>query len=128
MLANPGESGVMLSHMRHNFHIFTHMRHNLPRTQEPGNQLALWRFWRKRPRPGRLVAIAAVAAFILSANAISSSAAESNPSEGAILIAGLPKFACPAGTVKLTPSSARRTVHGADVYHYAMKSGPGFDS
>jgi hypothetical protein len=55
-------------------------------------------------------------------------AATSRPSESTLLIAALPKFTCPAGTVKLMPASAHRTAHGADVYHYAMKSGPGFDA
>jgi Peptidase A4 family len=44
------------------------------------------------------------------------------------MIAALPKRTCPAGMVPLTPVSARRTAHGAAVYHYAMSSGPGFDA
>jgi hypothetical protein len=78
--------------------------------------------------PPRRFLIAAVAALLLSANTISQAAAATTPNESAILIAALPKFSCPAGTVKLTPSSARRTAHGADVYHYTMTSGPGFNS
>jgi hypothetical protein len=97
-------------------------------TQESENRLPLWRFWRKSPRSGQIVAIAAVATLALSASPVSLAAAESSPSESATLIAALPAYTCPAGTVKLTPFSARRTAHGADVYHYAMKSGPGFDS
>jgi len=66
---------------------------------------------------------------MLAVNTISSSAtAASSPNEGASLIAGLPKFTCPAGAVKLVPSSARRTTHGADVYHYTMHAGPGFNA
>jgi hypothetical protein len=85
-----------------------------------------------RPSRGKCIsqfaAIATVATLMLSASPVSSAVAESSPSESAALIAALPRFTCPAGTVKLTPFSARRTAHGADVYHYAMKSGPGFDS
>jgi hypothetical protein len=96
--------------------------------QDSENRPPLWQFWRKRPRPTRIAAIAGVAALALSVSPISLAAAESGHSESATLIAALPAYTCPAGTVKLTPVSAHRTAHGADVYHYAMTSGPGFDS
>lgn len=80
-------------------------------------------------RPGLLAALAAVAALLmLPASTVSPAAAASKPSESALLLAALPRYTCPAGTVKVTPSSAYRTAHGADVYHYAMKSGRGFDA
>lgn len=69
---------------------------------------------------------ATLIALMLSVNTASASVGGLN--ENALLIAGLPKYTCPAGTMKLEPSSANRTVHGADVYHYVMKSGPGFNS
>jgi Peptidase A4 family len=106
------------------------MRHNALDAQnsQNGHELPLWRSWRNGPRLRLLAAIAAVAALLLSANTSSQAAAASTPSESAILISALPKYTCPAGTVKLTPASARRTAHGADVYHYSMTSGPGFNS
>ena len=116
--------------MRHNPPKFPHGKYNSLRTKSSEeNGLPLWRFWRKGPRPRLLFAIAAVATLMLSTNTISSPAASaSSTDESALLIAGLPKYTCPADSVKLTPSFADRTAHGADVYHYVMKSGPGFNS
>jgi hypothetical protein len=103
---------------------YSHKRHSSLLTQETQNRRPSWRYG---PRP-KVLAVIAAGASLLMFSATTSPAAAGTPNESAILIAALPKYTCPAGTVKVTPVSARRTVHGADVYHYSMRSGPGFDS
>jgi hypothetical protein len=112
--------------MREQIPTSSHAQSASLRNQRKEKKLSFPQFWRKGRR--RSLTIGAVVALTLSTGAISASAAQSTVSESAALIAALPQYSCPAGETKLTPASATRTTHGADVYHYAMGAGPGFDS
>jgi Peptidase A4 family len=123
------DKSTYVTHTRKQTLKFSHARLGPLRNQKTEKRLPFWQSWRKGRRPGLTVAaIAAIAIPMLAAGAASASAAQSRVNESATLIASLPQYTCPAGYTKLTPVSATHTTHGADVYHYGMKSGPGFDS